>query len=216
VPASQPRQRDEGERSGEVIGPAGVQDDSRCVALREGAKPSSLGAFKAESLGWLIERYRESTAWTNLSQATRHRRERILLAITATARKTASSRIDRSAIERGIERRNQYGARPFLQTMRGLFEWATKAKLVDADPTMELKVTLPFTDGHHVWTDDECAAYDARWPHGTRERVAFDVLLYTGLRRGDAVRLGRPHVKNGAATIRTEKTAPQLVPSQYE
>jgi integrase len=48
--------------------------------------------------------------------------------------------------------------------------------------------------------------YEARWPHGTRERVAFDVLLYTGLRRGDAVRLGRPHVKNGAATIRTEKT----------
>jgi hypothetical protein len=85
-----------------------------------------LGAFKAESLGWLIERYRESTAWTNLSRATRHRRERILLAITATAGKTASSRIDRSAIERGIERRNQYGARHFLQTMRGLFQWAIK------------------------------------------------------------------------------------------
>jgi hypothetical protein len=61
------------------------------------------------------------------------------LAITATSRKTASSRIDRSAIERGIEQRNQYGARHFLQTMRGLFQWAIKAKLVDADPTMELK-----------------------------------------------------------------------------
>ena len=36
--------------------------------------------------------------------------------------------------------------------------------------------------------------------------VRFDVLLYTGLRRGDAVRLGRPHVKNGVATIRTHKT----------
>jgi integrase len=170
----------------------------------------SATAFKAQSLGWLIERYRESSAWTNLSQATRLRRERILLAITATAGKTATSRIDRSAIERGIERRNQYGARHFLQTMRGLFQWAIKAKLIDADPTMELKVALPPTDGHHVWTDDECAAYEARWPHGTWERVAFDVLLYTGLRRGDAVRLGRPHVKNGAAIIRTEKTG-QLV-----
>ena len=45
-----------------------------------------------------------------------------------------------------------------------------------------------------------------RWPRGPRERLAFDLLLYTGLRRGDAVRLGRPHVRNGVATIRTEKT----------
>jgi integrase len=44
----------------------------------------------------------------------------------------------------------------------------------------------------------------------TRERVAFDVLLYTGLRRGDAVRLGRPHVKSGVASIRTEKTGQEV------
>ena len=46
----------------------------------------------------------------------------------------------------------------------------------------------------------------SRWPRGTRERLAFDLLLYTGLRRGDAVRLGRPHLRNGIATIRTKKT----------
>jgi integrase len=32
------------------------------------------------------------------------------------------------------------------------------------------------------------------------------VLLYTGLRRGDAVRLGRQHIRHGVATLRTEKT----------
>ena len=31
-------------------------------------------------------------------------------------------------------------------------------------------------------------------------------LGYTGLRRGDAVRLGRPHVRNGVATLKTEKS----------
>jgi integrase len=31
-------------------------------------------------------------------------------------------------------------------------------------------------------------------------------LLYTGLRRGDAVRLGRQHVRDGIATLRTEKS----------
>jgi integrase len=47
---------------------------------------------------------------------------------------------------------------------------------------------------------------DGRWPIGTRQRVWLDVLAYTGLRRGDAVRLGRPHMRNGIATIKTEKS----------
>lgn len=34
----------------------------------------------------------------------------------------------------------------------------------------------------------------------------LDVLLYTGLRRGDAVRLGKQHVRDGVATIKTEKS----------
>jgi hypothetical protein len=111
-----------------------------------GQAPSA-AVFKAQSLGWLIERYRESSAWTNLSQATRRRRERILLVVTNTAGKMAVSRINRDAVERGIERRNQYGARHFLQTLRGLFQWAVRVNLADSDPTKELKVILPTTDG---------------------------------------------------------------------
>jgi integrase len=53
---------------------------------------------------------------------------------------------------------------------------------------------------------DDVTKYEARWPIGTRERVWLDVLLYTGLRRGDAVALGRQHVRDGVATLRTEKT----------
>ena len=45
---------------------------------------------------------------------------------------------------------------------------------------------------------------EARWPIGTRQRVWLDVLLYTGLRRGDAVRFGRQHVRGGS--IKTEKS----------
>src|SRR5262249_21668184 len=52
----------------------------------------------------------------------------------------------------------------------------------------------------------DVAAYERRWPIGTKERVWLDVLLYTGLRRGDAVQLGRQHVRDGIATLRTEKS----------
>src|SRR5262245_4363088 len=55
-------------------------------------------------------------------------------------------------------------------------------------------------------TRQSYVAYEARWPMGTRQRVWLAVLLYTGLRRGDAMRLGKQHVRNGVATLRTAKT----------
>jgi len=42
--------------------------------------------------------------------------------------------------------------------------------------------------------------------HRHQERVWFAVLLYTDLRRGDAVRLGRQDIRHGVATLRSEKT----------
>jgi hypothetical protein len=37
----------------------------------------------------------------------------------------------------------------------------------------------------HTWTEDEIAAYERRWPVGSRERLAFALLLYTGQRVSD-------------------------------
>ena len=45
---------------------------------------------------------------------------------------------------------------------------------------------------------------------GTRERLAMEILLHTGLRRGDAVRLGRQHVKGGYISIVMEKTSNKI------
>lgn len=61
------------------------------------------------------------------------------------------------------------------------------------------------TDGFHTWTTEEIARFEQRWPIGTRERLAMDLLLYTGLARGDVVRLGRQHVRDGVITFRMEK-----------
>lgn len=52
--------------------------------------------------------------------------------------------------------------------------------------------------------------YEPGRPIGTRQRMWLDVLAYTGLRRGDAAVLGRQHVRNGIARIKTEKTLPIL------
>jgi len=96
--------------------------------------------------------------------------------------------------------------------MRGLFRWAAKAKLAK-DPTIGVEdPARPKTQGFVPWTEDDVTAYETRWPIGTRQRVWLDVLVYTGLRRGDAVKLGRQHVRNGIATLKTEKTGTEAMP----
>ncbi len=69
------------------------------------------------------------------------------------------------------------------------------------------------TEGFKPWSEDDAEAYMKKYPLGTKERVWFDVLCFTGGRRGDAVTLGRQHLrksKHGTVlTFRTEKSGEQ-------
>lgn len=95
--------------------------------------------------------------------------------------------------------------------MRGLFKWAKGAGHVTTNPAAGVEYPAkPKSQGFPVWTEDDLARYEARWPLGSKERVWLAVLLYTGLRRGDAVRIGRQHVRDGIASIRTEKSQGEI------
>ena len=171
-------------------------------------QPRRARGSKAGTLAWLIERYRETAAWTDLSPATRKYRENVFLQVLKSEADYRAAKITQAAIMAGRERRaTPVQARKFLDAMRGLFRWATKAGLVKNDPTLGVEnPKRKKSDGFPPWTEEHVAVYERRWPVGTRQRVWLDVLLYTGLRRGDAVRLGRQHVRNGIATIKTEKS----------
>jgi integrase len=161
------------------------------------------------SLGWLIERYREAQPWRDLSPATRAMRNRIFRQVIERAGHAPLGQIAKSSIinSRDARAATPFQARHYLDTMRGLFRWAVDALMVRVDPTEGVKnLTRKSGPGFVTWTEDDVARYEERWPIGTRQRVWLDVLLYTGLRRGDAVRLGRQHVKAGVATILTEKS----------
>lgn len=168
----------------------------------EPAKPG------AGSLQWLWDRYRDSSKWRALSMATRRQRANIMRGVLEVSGNAQFASIDRSDIIKGRERRSGTPsmARHFVNLMRGLFEWALDADLIKVNPAQNVKAPAKPTEGFHVWTDEELALFEAHWPIGTRERLAFDIMLYTGLRRGDAACLGRQHVRDGVLTIRTQKT----------
>jgi integrase len=187
--------------------------DAEYQAALAGAPRRVAGAPTVGTLGWLIDRYREVSAWTNLSMATRRKRESIFVQVLKTAGDQPLSKITTKVIRTGCERRSKTPAQAdhFLATMSALFKWATIAEHVKIDPTVG--VDSPYArkgDGIPPWTEEEVAAYERRWPIGTRERVWLDVLLYTGLRISDAVRLGRPHVRDDIISIRTAKTGTDI------
>ncbi len=80
----------------------------------------------------------------------------------------------------------------FWKTVRALFKWALEAEHIKINPTDGVKGFEPKVGGLCALDRRGIARFEARWPLGTRERLAFAVLFYTGLRRGDAAKFRPP------------------------
>lgn len=173
----------------------------------EGVPPPTLRACGG-TLAWALGLYRESSAWLKLSKATRRQRDNIFLKVLKAGGEKPLTAYSKKVISDSYEKRaaTPAAARNFLEAMRGLMRWAKQRDLIKVDPTAELKAVRPKSDGFPTWTEEEIAKFQAHYKLGTRERVAFDILLYSGLRRGDAVMFGRQHVKDGVGRMTTEKT----------
>jgi integrase len=103
-----------------------------------------------------------------------------------------------------------FAARNWLKTLRGLMQFAVAMELRGDDPTNGIHGPKARAGTIHSWTEAEIAQYEARHPIGSRPRVAQALLLYTAQRRGDVVRLGRQHMRDGVIALRQEKTGAVL------
>jgi integrase len=172
-------------------------------------KSAPRGEAVGGTMQWLWDAYRKTGAWTHLAPATRRQRENIMLNVLKTGGAIAFGAITEGDIVAGLDRRAETpsAARNFLDTMRGLFKWAKGRGHVRKDPTAGVDPPKRRrSSGFAPWTQEDVTAYQAKWPLGTPQRVWLDVMLYTGLRRGDAARVGPGHVKNGVVEIATEKS----------
>lgn len=177
------------------------------------ASPEKKSVAGAGSLTWLVKRYRETSAYRSLSAATRKQRDNIFKGVLEKVGHKAYKAVSRKIVVQSREDRasTPAQARNFLDAMRGLYRWALEAELVEADPTAGVKnPKRPETGGFAAWTEDDVLAFEERWQEGTKERVWLHVLLYTGLRRGDAVLIGKQHIRDGVASMRTEKTGTEV------
>jgi integrase len=100
------------------------------------------------------------------------------------------------------------GANNRVKAMRAVFKWAVRKKgedgkaLASYNPARDvpyLKSNNP--TGYHTWTLEEVQQFEERHQIGTKARLAFALLLYTGQRRSDVIRFGKQHVKRSALTF---------------
>lgn len=80
-----------------------------------------------------------------------------------------------------------------------VFSWAVEEQpqLARANPARDVPLLKTASNGYHSWTLEEVAQYERRHPIGTKARLALALIMFTGVRRSDAVRLGRQHTQNG-------------------
>jgi integrase len=119
----------------------------------------------------------------------------------------------------GMERRHilalldgiaPFAARNWLKAIRGLVRHCLDHEIIRQDPTHGIRLLHPKGDGIHCWSEEEIAQFEAHFPVGTKARLALALGLYTAQRRGDVVKLGPQHIRDGVLTLRQQKTRASL------
>lgn len=163
----------------------------------------------AGSLSDLVTRYYGSSRFTNLVPRSKSTYRTVL---SRHCEKDGHRMVNDLTPEKAEKIIAEIGAtRPGLANLHrsvlsAVFKYAIKLRLRSDNP-FSADVIEPYKLGtHHTWTDDELDAYRKFWPLGTRERLVFATLLYTGQRVSDAVKLKRSDV----LAIRQQKTGTEL------
>lgn len=93
-----------------------------------------------------------------------------------------------------------------LKAWRALCAFAVEDGWRDDDPSVGVRAQRHHSTPHREWTRAEIEAYRARWPVGSPERAAMEVMLWTAAACVDAARLGWQMIDDGWLGFDRQKT----------
>jgi integrase len=177
---------------------------------------------------WLCTRYLGSAEFQVLEESTKRARRGILEAtweepIAPNAKACFGdvplSKMTAQAIRVLRDRKSSLSeaANGRVKAARQVFAWGleNETAAVLANPARDVKYLKGNPEGFHTWTIGEVRKFEERHPLGTKARLALALLLFTGVRRSDVVRLGRQMVSSGWLRF-TEVKAARSNPKQRE
>jgi integrase len=175
--------------------------------------PSLIGADRHDpgSVDAVITSYLNSKSFTGLALTTQRMRRALLNRFCTEHGDKRLAMMEPRHVAKLFEQFEAHPQRNMLKALRGLIAFAIAERIIDADPTVGCKLKrAKDTGGFKPWTDANIAEFEAKHPIGSKARLALALLLYTGQRRGDVVRLGRQHIRNGVLSLRQSKTGVQV------
>jgi len=156
--------------------------------------PAKRGSFK-----WLSEGYYKSAEFKRLHPRTQRVRRNILDDFNAIHGDKPFNRMEPRHVRswRDGKSGKPEAANALVKALRQVFVWGCQAGDCDRNPAAEVPYIRSLSPGFHSWSAEEVERFEQTHPIGTSARLALALLLYTGQRRSDIVRLGRQHVRDG-------------------
>jgi integrase len=184
-------------------------------AAMAGQSPQETAAIRAGLPGTiraLAVSYFNSIAFRSMKASTQQARRNIIERLCAEHGDKRTAAMQREHVVKLMAARADKpdSANGLRKVLRAMMQHAVEIGLRKDDPTRDVRAIHVKSDGFHSWTDAEIVQFEKRHEIGTRARLAFALLLYTGQRRSDVVCMGRQHVRDGAITVRQMKTGAAL------
>lgn len=151
------------------------------------------------SVCWIIRQYYEAATFKSLDPQVRKRRRVMLDAFCERRGDLPFNRMEARHIRKERDRYSEVpgSGNDFLKAIRGVFAFAKTDEYIDRDPSRDVPYFNIVSDGFHTWTVDEVRQYEARYPIGTKARLALALCLFTGTRVSDARKLGPQMERDG-------------------
>jgi integrase len=192
-------------------GSAAFMDAYQSALAGETAPARQIGAERTQpgSLSALIVAYYQSTDFVGLKDSTKTGYRNHLDRLRDEYGDRPVAMLKPAHVRAILDKRaaTPGAANNLRKRLRSLMQFAVERNWIETNPVADIrKPRRAPTDGFIPWSEEDIAAYEAKWPSGTRERLALALLVHTGQRRSDAVLLGRQHVRDGKIRVKQVKT----------
>jgi integrase len=110
-------------------------------------------------------------------------------------------------------KRTPTAANNFRKVLHHLLDHAIALGWIRSNPAKLVKSFKLKGEGFHTWSEEEVAQFEKRHPVGSKAHLALMLMLYSGQRRSDIIRLGWQHIRGNKIAVRQKKTdTPLLLP----
>ncbi len=163
--------------------------------------------FAPKTLGRAIQDYYTSGAFKKLSDSRKRSRRLILNKIAETSGHELVKAITKAAVQKGMDRRadTPSAANEFLKAMREVLSYLASIDEVKENVAKLVPYNVIDTEGFHTWTLEEVSQFVDHHKVGSKAVLAMSLMLFTGQRRGDVIKMGPQHVENGSMRVKRSK-----------